>query len=149
MGKDDQGNFEYIDFSHTNPYDLLSRGFRTVLNSYKEADAQSTDFKGTVRKICLKHCLSISLLSWIILWCFLHYKMCYLHQWVVVEAEQDLVQRYTDLKMLHKVAVEKSLLHLINTIIPGGVPIRVPVGADLGIAGGNFQPVKGIENLDF
>ena len=50
VGKDDQGNFEYIDFSHTNPYDLLSRGFRTVLNSYKEADAQSTDFKGTSQK---------------------------------------------------------------------------------------------------
>ena len=47
------------------------------------------------------------------------------------------------------VAVEKSLLHLINTIIPGGVPIRVPVGADLGIAGGNFQPVKGIEKSRF
>ena len=51
VGKEDQGNFEYIDFSHTIQYDLLSRGFRTVLNSYKEADAQSTDFKGTVRKV--------------------------------------------------------------------------------------------------
>ena len=53
VGKDDQGNFEYIDFSHTNPYDLLSRGFRTVLNSYKEADAQSTDLKEQSEKSCL------------------------------------------------------------------------------------------------
>ena len=35
VGKDKNGNFEYIDFSHTNPYDLLSRGFRTMLNTYQ------------------------------------------------------------------------------------------------------------------
>jgi hypothetical protein len=47
------------------------------------------------------------------------------------------------------VAFEKSLLHMFNTIIPGGMPVRIPIGADLGIAGGNFQPVKGIEKSRF
>ena len=149
MGKDDQGNFEYIDFSHTNPYDLLSRGFRTVLNSYKEADAQSTDFKGTVRKVMFDG-LSEYVTP------FMDYSM-------VFSALQDVLptngwswrQNKIWCKSIYRpqdatgVAVEKSLLHFINTIIPGGVPIRVPVGADLGIAGGNFQPVKGIEKSRF
>ena len=149
VGKDDQGNFEYIDFSHTNPYDLLSRGFRTVLNSYKEADAQSTDFKGTVRKVMFDG-LSEYVTP------FMDYSM-------VFSALQDVLptpmggrggRTRSGAKVYRPqdatgVAVEKSLLHLINTIIPGGVPIRVPVGADLGIAGGNFQPVKGIEKSRF
>jgi len=149
VGRDDNGNFEFIDFSHTNPYDLLSRGYRTVLNSYKEGQAQSKDFSGVVTKVMFD---SLS-----------EYMTPFLDYSMVFSAMQDSlptamggrggrtrsgakVYRAQDAR---GVAVEKSLLHMFNTIVPGGVPMRIPVGADLGIAGGNFQPVKGIEKSRF
>ena len=149
VGRDDNDNFEFIDFSHTNPYDLLSRGYRAALNSYKEADAQSADFKGKIRKV------AFDTLS--------EYMVPFLDYSMVFSALQDSLptamggrggRTRSGAKVYRPqdstgVAFEKSLLHMFNTILPGAVPIRIPVGADLGIAGGNFQPVKGIEKSRF
>ena len=150
VGKDNNGNFEYIDFSHTNPYDLLSRGFRTMLNTYRETDRQSVPLGEQARKI------GFETLS--------EYFTPFIDYSMVFSALQDVaptvaggrggrtrsgakVYREQDTGM---VALEKSLLHMFNTLIPGMVPVRIPVGADLGIAGGNFpEGVKSIEKSRF
>lgn len=154
VGRDDNDNFEFIDFSHTNPYDLLSRGYRTVLNSYKEADAQSADFKGKVTRVMFD---SLS-----------EYMVPFLDYSMVFSALQDSlptamggrggrtrsgakVYRPQDSR---PVAFEKSMLHMFNTILPGAIPVRIPVGADTGAAAylfgsGDFQPVKAIEKSRF
>ena len=149
VGKDDNGNFEFIDFSHTNPYDLLSRGYRTVLNSYQEGNAQSKDFSGVVTKVMFDT-LSEYMVP------FLDYSMVFSALFDSLPTPMGgrggrtrsgaKVYREQDTRA---VAFEKSLLHMFNTIIPGGMPVRIPIGADLGIAGGNFQPVKGIEKSRF
>ena len=149
VGKDDNGNFEFIDFSHTNPYDLLSRGYRTVLNSYNEGKAQSKDFSGVVTKVMFD-----SLSEYMVP--FLDYSMVFSALFDSLPTPMGgrggrtrsgaKVYREQDTR---SVAFEKSLLHMFNTIIPGGVPVRIPIGADLGIAGGNFQPVKSIEKSRF
>ena len=150
VGKDDNGNPEFIDFSHTNPYDLLSRGFRTILNTYRETEKQSVPLGEQVRKI------GFETLS--------EYFTPFIDYSMVFSALQDVaptaaggrggrtrsgakVYREQDSGM---VAFEKSMLHMFNTLIPGMVPVRIPVGAELGIAGGNFpEGVKSIEKSRF
>ena len=34
--KDDDGNLRYIDFSHSNAYDIIGRPFRTILNNVQD-----------------------------------------------------------------------------------------------------------------
>tara|TARA_B100000963_G_scaffold85361_2_gene72980 strand:+ start:389 stop:5137 length:4749 start_codon:yes stop_codon:yes gene_type:complete len=150
VGKDDNGNPEFIDFSHTNPYDLLSRGFRTILNTYRETEKQSVPLGEQVRKI------GFETLS--------EYFTPFIDYSMVFSALQDVaptagggrggrtrsgakVYREQDSGM---VAFEKSMLHMFNTLIPGMIPVRIPVGAELGIAGGNFpEGVKSIEKSRF
>jgi len=150
VGRDDNGNFEYIDFSHTNPYDLLSRGFRTALNTYRETDRQSMSMGEQVRKI------GFETLS--------EYFTPFIDYSMVFSALQDVAptagggrggRTRSGAKVYREqdssgVAFEKSLLHMFNTLIPGMVPVRIPVGAELGIAGGNFpEGVKSIEKSRF
>jgi len=40
---------------------------------------------------------------------------------------------------------EKSIIHLLDTLRPNMIPLRVPVGADLGIADFTFTPIKSPE----
>ncbi len=150
VGKDDNGNFEFIDFSHTNPYDLLSRGFRTALNTYKETDRQSVSMGERIRKI------GFDTLS--------EYFTPFIDYSMVFSALQDVApvagggrggRTRSGAKVYREqdssgVAFEKSMLHMFNTLIPGMVPVRIPVGAEFGIAGGNFpQGVKSIEKSRF
>ena len=150
VGKDDNGNPEFIDFSHTNPYDLLSRGFRTILNTYRETERQSVPLGEQVRKI------GFETLS--------EYFTPFIDYSMVFSALQDVApvagggrggRTRSGAKVYREqdssgVAFEKSMLHLFNTLIPGMVPVRIPVGAELGIAGGNFpEGVKSIEKSRF
>jgi len=150
VGRDENGNFEFIDFSHTNPYDLLSRAYRTVLNSYKESNQQSKSFGEAVNNA---------------FWDSLgEYFLPFLDQSMVFAAIQDAlplswggrggrtrsgakVYREEDAKPLQW---EKSLVHMFNTLLPNAIPVRVPVGAELGVTGGNFPVgVKSIEKGRF
>jgi hypothetical protein len=146
VGRDKNGNFEFIDFSHTNPYDLLSRGFRTMLNTYQDSSKLNKSYTETAGSI-----------AWDSL---TEYVQPFLDQSMVFAALQDTLpkvmmgregQTVTGSKVYREgdsksVAWEKSLIHVFNTIMPNAIPIRIPVGADAGIAGGNFpNGVKSIE----
>jgi hypothetical protein len=150
VGRDENDNFEFVDFSHTNPYDLLSRAYRSVLNSYKESNQQSKGFGEAVNN-AFWDALS-------------EYTLPFLDQSMVFAATQDAlplswggrggrtrsgakVYREEDSRGLKW---EKSLVHMINTLVPNIMPIRVPVGAELGITSGNFPVgVKSIEKGRF
>ena len=121
-----------------------------MLNTYRETDRQSVPLGEQARKI------GFETLS--------EYFTPFIDYSMVFSALQDVaptaaggrggrtrsgakVYREQDTGM---VALEKSLLHMFNTLIPGMVPVRIPVGADLGIAGGNFpEGVKSIEKSRF
>ena len=146
VGKDKKGNFEYIDFSHTNPYDLLSRGFRTMLNTYRESSKLGKGYGETATKIAYES--------------LTEYLQPFLDQSMIFAALQDSLpkgmsgrggQTMTGAKVYREgdsstVAWEKSLVHIFNTLMPNAIPVRIPIGAELGIAGGNFpQGVKSVE----
>lgn len=146
VGKDKNGNFEYIDFSHTNPYDLLSRGFRTMLNTYRESSKLGKGYGETATKIAYES--------------LTEYLQPFLDQSMIFAALQDTMpksiggregQTMSGAKVYREgdsssVAWEKSLVHIFNTLMPNAIPVRIPVGAELGIAGGNFPAgVKSVE----
>ena len=150
VGKDKNGNFEYIDFSHTNPYDLLSRGFRTMLNTYQESSKLGKGYGETATKIAYES--------------LTEYLQPFLDQSMIFAALQDTLpksmmgregQTMSGAKVYREgdsrsVAWEKSLVHIFNTLMPNAVPLRVPIGAEFGIAGGNFPDgVKSVEKGRF
>jgi hypothetical protein len=146
VGRDKNGNFEYIDFSHTNPYDLLSRGFRTMLKTYQDSSRLGKSYTETAGDIAYDS--------------LTEYLQPFLDQSMIFAALQDTLKKSvggrggetaTGSKVYREgdspsVAWEKSLIHVFNTLMPNAIPIRVPIGADLGIAGGNFpNGVKSVE----
>ena len=146
VGRDKDNNFEFIDFSHTNPYDLLSRGFRTALNSYNEGSKLNKGLGETATSVAWD---SLS-----------EYLQPFLDQSMIFAALQDGLpkskggrggQTMTGARVYRdgdssSVAWEKSLVHIFNTLMPNAIPVRIPVGGELGIAGGNFPyGVKSIE----
>ena len=146
VGRDKNGNFEYIDFSHTNPYDLLSRGFRTMLKTYQDSSRLGKSYTETAGDIAYDS--------------LTEYLQPFLDQSMIFAALQDTLKKSvggrggetaTGSKVYREgdspsVAWEKSLIHVFNTLMPNAIPIRIPVGADLGIAGGNFpNGVKSVE----
>ena len=150
VGRDKDGNFEYIDFSHTNPYDLLSRGYRTMLNTYRESSKQDRGYGETASRIAWES--------------LTEYLQPFLDQSMIFAALQDTMPKYmagrggetmSGAKVYREgdsgsVAWEKSLVHIFNTLMPNAIPIRVPIGAEFGIAGGNFPDgVKSVEKGRF
>jgi len=150
VGRDKNGNFEYIDFSHTNPYDLLSRGFRTMINTYQESSKLGKGYGETAAKIAYES--------------LTEYLQPFLDQSMIFAALQDVLPKsmmgragetMTGAKVYREgdspsVAWEKSLVHIFNTLMPNAIPVRVPVGSELGIAGGNFPTgIKSIEQGRF
>jgi len=150
VGRDKNGNFEYIDFSHTNPYDLLSRGFRTMINTYQESSKLGKGYGETAAKIAYES--------------LTEYLQPFLDQSMIFAALQDVLPKsmmgregetMTGAKVYREgdslsVAWEKSIVHIFNTLMPNAIPVRVPVGSELGIAGGNFPTgIKSIEQGRF
>jgi hypothetical protein len=150
VGRDKNGNFEYIDFSHTNPYDLLSRGFRTMINTYQESSKLGKGYGETATKVAYES--------------LTEYLQPFLDQSMIFAALQDVLPKsmmgragetMTGAKVYREgdspsVAWEKSLVHIFNTLMPNAIPVRVPVGSELGIAGGNFPTgIKSIEQGRF
>jgi hypothetical protein len=148
VGKDEKGNPEVIDFSYTNPWDMLSKPFHTVFRSLREGSRlQKSDF-ANVRGAAFD-----SLAEFFSP--FFEVSMIYDSVLDVLPKESALglgVGRGGRTRSGAKVykegdglglSLEKSMIHLLDTLKPNILPIRVPTGADLGIVRG--QPVKSPE----
>ena len=160
VGTDKDGNPEVIDFSHTNPWDMLSKPFHTVLKSLREGAKLD---KGAIQNArgAIYDAMG-------------EFFQPFLDTSIIYDAFFDVLPRegitsfgvgrggttksgakvYKEADSLG-VSVEKSLLHIANALKPGAVPIRIPTGADLGIMSDPVElkpgtpragePVKSIE----
>ena len=160
VGTDKDGNPEVIDFSHTNPWDMLSKPFHTVLKSLREGAKLD---KGAIQNArgAIYDAMG-------------EFFQPFLDTSIIYDAFFDVLPRegitsfgvgrggttksgakvYKEADSLG-VSVEKSLLHIVNALKPGAVPIRIPTGADLGIMSDPVElkpgspragePVKSIE----
>ena len=150
VGKDKNGNPEVIDFSHTNPWDILSKPFHTVLKSLREGTKlDKTGFQNA--RGAMYEAMGEFFEP------FLQTSMIYDAFIDVLPSEgitsfgvgrggrtKSGARVYKDADT-SAVGIEKSLLHILNTMKPNILPIRIPTGADLGIASGTGEPVKSIE----
>ena len=150
VGKDKNGNPEVIDFSHTNPWDILSKPFHTVLKSLREGTRlDKTGFQNA--RGAMYEAMGEFFEP------FLQTSMIYDAFIDVLPSEgitsfgvgrggrtKSGARVYKDADT-SAVGIEKSLLHILNTMKPNILPIRIPTGADLGIASGTGEPVKSIE----
>ena len=146
VGTDDKGNPEVMDFSHTNPYDMLSRPFHTVLRGLREGAKLD---KGSIENV------SDAVFSAIgeFIEPFAGVSMVYESMLDVMPIKTGLgrggktpsgAEVYDQNDTLGRKA-EKSIIHLLDTLRPNMIPLRVPVGADLGIADFTFTPIKSPE----
>ena len=150
VGKDEKGNPEVMDFSHTNPYDMLSKPLHTMLRSLREGSRLD---KGGVEKT--RNAIFETMGEFF---------EPFFGVSMVFESFSDVlpregitsfgVGRGGETKSGAKVykpeddggkQIEKSLIHMINTILPNMVGVRVPVGADIGASDFSFTPIKSIE----
>jgi hypothetical protein len=148
VGRDEKGNPEVIDFSYTNPWDMLSKPFHTVARSMREGarlDKGDLQKIGTAAFDALGEFFSP----------FFEVSMIYDAALDVLPKESVLglgVGRGGRTRSGAKVykegdglglSLEKSLVHILDALKPNILPIRVPTGADLGITRG--QSVKSPE----
>jgi len=150
VGKDEKGNPEVIDFSHTNPYDMLSKPFYTMFRSLREGSRLDKDGIEKTRTAMFET--------------MGEFFEPFFGVSMIFESFSDVlpregvtsfgVGRGGETKSGAKVykeaddpakQVEKSLIHVINTILPNMAGIRVPVGADVGASDFSFTPIKSIE----
>ena len=148
VGKDEKGNPEVIDFSYTNPWDLVSKPFHTMARSLR--DGTRLD-KSDFAKIRTATFDSIA-----------EFFSPFFEVSMVYDAVLDVLPKESALglgvgrggttrsgakvyKEGDELALqwEKGLIHILDTLKPNILPIRVPTGADLGIVRG--EPVKSPE----
>ena len=148
VGKDEKGNPEVIDFSYTNPWDLVSKPFHTMARSLR--DGTRLD-KSDFAKIRTATFDSIA-----------EFFSPFFEVSMVYDAVLDVLPKESALGLgvgrggvtrsgakVYKegdelgLQFEKGLIHILDTLKPNILPIRVPTGADLGITRG--QPVKSPE----
>ena len=154
VGTDKDGNPEVIDFSHTNPWDMLSKPFHTVLKSLREGAKLDKSGIQNARGAIYD--------------AMGEFFQPFLDTSIIYDAFFDVLPRegitsfgvgrggttksgakvYKEADSLG-VSIEKSLLHIANALKPGAVPVRIPTGADLGVSTfferGEFEPVKSVE----
>jgi len=148
VGKDEKGNPEVIDFSYTNPWDMLSKPFHTTLRSLREGNRlDKSDFK----KITTAAYNSLG-----------EFFSPFFEVSMIYDAALDVLPKESVLGLgvgrggrtrsgakVYKegdglgLQLEKSMVHILDTLKPNIIPVRVPTGADLGITRG--QPVKSVE----
>ena len=150
VGKDEKGNPEVMDFSHTNPYDMLSKPFYTTLRSLREGSRLD---KGGVEKT--RNAIFETMGEFF---------EPFFGVSMVFESFSDVlpregitsfgVGRGGETKSGAKVykpeddggkQIEKSLIHVLNTLLPNITGVRVPVGADIGASDFSFTPIKSPE----
>jgi hypothetical protein len=141
VGKDEKGNPEVIDFSYTNPWDLVSKPFHTMARSLR--DGTRLD-KSDFAKIRTATFDSIA-----------EFFSPFFEVSMVYDAVLDVLPKESALglgvgrggttrsgakvyKEGDELALqwEKGLIHILDTLKPNILPIRVPTGADLGIVRG-------------
>ena len=151
VGKDKKGNLEVIDFSHTNPYDMLTRPLRTIATAIDSSGRLSEDALKTAQRT---------------MWetfgeffePFLDESMIFTAFSDVLPEEVPFIGRNGVTRSGAKVyseadtplrKFEKSVIHVMNSMNPGVLPVRVPVGAEVGFASyierGKPEVIKGLE----
>ena len=150
VGKDEKGNPEVIDFSHTNPYDMLSKPFYTMFRSLREGSRLDKDGIEKTRTAMFET--------------MGEFFEPFFGVSMIFESFSDVlpregvtsfgVGRGGETKSGAKVykeaddpakQIEKSLIHVINTLLPNITGVRVPVGADIGASDFSFTPIKSPE----
>ena len=146
IGKDEKGNPEVMDFSHTNPYDMLSKPLNTMLRSLREGSRLD---QGGIEKTRNAMFETIG-----------EFFEPFFGVSMVFESFLDVMPRgsgvgrggetvsgakvYKPEDTIGK-QLEKSVIHVIDTLLPNVVGARIPVGADVGLSDFSFTPVKSIE----
>jgi hypothetical protein len=146
VGKDEKGNPEVMDFSHTNPYDMLSRPLHTMFRSLREGSRLD---KGGVENT--RNAMFETLGEFFEP--FFGVSMIY-ESFVDVLPKGSGIGRggetvsgakvYKEVDTVGK-QLEKSIIHILDTLRPNMIPLRVPVGSDLGLSDFTFTPVKSPE----
>ena len=146
VGKDEKGNPEVMDFSHTNPYDMLSRPLHTMLRSLREGSRLD---KGGVENT--RNAMFETLGEFFEP--FFGVSMIY-ESFVDILPKGSGIGRggetvsgakvYKEVDPVGK-QLEKSIIHILDTLRPNMIPLRVPVGSDLGLSDFTFTPVKSPE----
>ena len=154
VGEDKDGNPEVLDFSHTNPWSTLSKPFHTVLKSLRtgtKLDKSGVENATNAIYEAMGEFFEP----------FFGVSMIYDAFIDVLPREgitsfgvgrggvtQSGAKVYKDADS-KAMSIEKGLLHILNTLKPNILPIRIPTGADLGVTsaleGRDFEPVKSIE----
>lgn len=148
VGKDEKGNPEVVDFSHTNPWDMLSKPFHTLARSLREGTRLD---KSDVEKVSKAAYDSLA-----------EFFTPFTEVSMIYDSLVDVLPRESVLGLgigrggrtrsgakIYKegdglgLSLEKSLVHVLDTLKPNIIPVRVPTGADLGITRG--QAVKSPE----
>ena len=154
VGNDKDGNPEVLDFSHTNPWSTLSKPFHTVLKSLRTGT--KLDRSGVEKGLDAVYDAMGEFFE-----PFFGVSMIYDAFIDVLPKEgirsfgvgrggvtQSGAKVYKDADST-LMAVEKGFLHVLNTLKPNILPVRIPTGADLGITSGlegrDFEPVKSVE----
>tara|TARA_B100001093_G_C26856005_1_gene1027433 strand:+ start:1672 stop:6336 length:4665 start_codon:yes stop_codon:yes gene_type:complete len=152
VGRDKKGNLEFVDFSHTNPYDLLLRPIRAAITGIDTSGKLKEGVSDTVVRSMWESMTEFFNP-------FLDESMIFSAVADVMPVNAPLIGRNGETRSGAKIyseedsklrQFEKSMVHIMNTFNPGILPIRVPVGAELGLTntyerGKLTPPVKGIE----
>ena len=152
VGRDKKGNLEFIDFSHTNPYDLLLRPIRAAITGIDTSGKLKEGVADTVVRSMWESMTEFFNP-------FLDESMIFSAVADVMPVNAPLIGRNGRTRSGAKIyseedsklrQFEKSMIHIMNTFNPGILPVRVPVGAELGLTntyerGKLTPPVKGIE----
>ena len=152
VGRDKKGNLEFIDFSHTNPYDLLLRPIRAAITGIDTSGKLKEGVVDTVTRSMWESMTEFFNP-------FLDESMIFSAIADVMPIDAPLIGRNGETRSGAKIyntedsklrQFEKSMIHVMNTFNPGILPVRVPIGAEVGLTGlyerGKITtPVKGIE----
>ena len=145
LGTDEKGNPEVMDFSHTNPYDMLSKPYHTLLRSLRTGAKLDKSGFENVRGAAFE---TVS-----------QFFEPFFGVSMVYDAMLDIAPRsmagregstqsgakvYKATDTIGK-QIEKSMIHMLDTLRPNMIPIRVPVGSDLGLSDFSFTPIKSPE----
>ena len=131
VGRNEKGNLEVIDFSHTNPYDMLIKPLYAVMNSLDRDGRLSNDGVEAGTRAAWE--------------AFSEFAAPFFEQSIAAAVIQDVMPKwamgnggetktgaivYKDVESLGK-KLERSFFHVVNGLSPGISPFRIPTGADL------------------
>ena len=150
VGKDEKGNPEVIDFSHTNPYDMLSKPYYTMLKSLREGNKLDKDGFQNVRNAMFETMGEFFEPFFGVSMVFESFADVLPKEGVTSFGVGRGGETRSGAKVYKEAddpakQIEKSLIHVLNTLSPNILGIRVPVGADVGASDFSFTPIKSPE----